>query len=158
MQVSGGRLLSPVQKLVTTSIFLSCGGKEKCKSSPASRTKETVERLSLFLSVDPGQNRSPLKFLIEGNPRGFFVSCKQSLSIRNYFRLFSSTPSATGLVLPGLLRFEEWMNIQPAEYVKTRIWLFWIWMLKCIYCSNRVEQTKGWVCQRLENCPGTEGG
>ena len=121
MQVSGGRLLSPVQKLVTTSIFLSCGGKEKCKSSPASRTKETVERLSLFLSVDPGQNRSPLKFLIEGNPRGFFVSCKQSLSIRNYFRLFSSTPSATGLVLPGLLRFEEWMNIQPAEYVKTRI-------------------------------------
>ena len=46
MQVSGGRLLSPVQKLVTTSIFLSCGGKEKCKSSPASRTKETVERRS----------------------------------------------------------------------------------------------------------------
>lgn len=32
---------------------------EAWNSSPASHTKETVERLSLFLSVDPGQNRYP---------------------------------------------------------------------------------------------------
>ena len=71
-----------------------CG---RAGSSPASRTKETVERLSLFF-VSPSLPKplKPLGFQLNRNPRGFFACCKQALSIRKYFYLFPSTPSATG--------------------------------------------------------------
>ena len=97
-----------------------CSGDLEFKSRLAHQ-RDSRKAVSFFVSRSWPKPLPSLEFLIERNPRGFFVSCKQSLSIRNYFRLFSSTPSATGLVLPGLLRFEEWMHIQPAEYVKTRI-------------------------------------
>ena len=48
MQVSGGHLLPPVQKLVATSIFLFPLGKEKSKSSPVARPLNTRTK-SVFL-------------------------------------------------------------------------------------------------------------
>ena len=87
MQVSGGRLLSPVQKLVTTSIFLSCGGKEKCKSSPALRTKETVERLSLFCQSILAKTVKTPGIPIKRESQGLFCSLQ---AIHVYLQLFPS--------------------------------------------------------------------
>ena len=42
MQVSGGHLLPPVQKLVSSLIFLFLTEKEKCKSSPASAARKEI--------------------------------------------------------------------------------------------------------------------
>ena len=58
--------------------------------------RDSRKAVSFFVSRSLPKPLKPLEFLIKRNPRGFFVSCKQGLSVCNYSDLFPSTSSAAG--------------------------------------------------------------
>ena len=87
---------------------------------------------SIYISMSCSESQGLFCFL-----REIFIYSQLFSSI--FVALVDTRAGVTGFVE----RFEEWINIQPTGYVKTGIWLFLLWVLTYMYCSNRVERTKG---------------
>ena len=86
-----GRVVELVDSLDSGS-SVHCG---RAGSSPASPTKETVERLSLFLPVHGRQKQhNSLVFQENRKTRELFHSLKSFLPICNHYHLFQSALSA----------------------------------------------------------------
>ena len=93
MRHTYGRVVELVDSLDSGS-SVHCG---RAGSSPASPTKETVERLSLFLPVHGRQKQhNSLVFQENRKTRELFHSLKSFLPICKYSHLFQSALSATG--------------------------------------------------------------